>query len=217
MGASTWLFHTDSANAMKLLRPLLWSLVALCAAGVSLLEVVVLDSAVLTWILTILILLGMAFWVRKPTQARKRSAAFVLAGWGVAFLATVALTQWNDWRANIQGRRLVEASEAYRREHGSYPAALHELVPRYLPAIPEGKLIMDGGWTYYWRENMQHPILSIRFPSEVFNWDLKVLVDKGPMRWPRSTPIDLSDPSGFPPEDRAVPARPQVGPASGRR
>lgn len=42
-------------------------------------------------------------------------------------------------------RPIQAALEAHRRERGVYPASLHDLVPRHLPALPSPP---DGGWSY---------------------------------------------------------------------
>jgi hypothetical protein len=47
---------------------------------------------------------------------------------------------------------IVAAAEAYRAKEGRFPAALEELVPRFLPAVPRGDIKPGASPYRLWQE-----------------------------------------------------------------
>ncbi len=64
------------------------------------------------------------------------------------FGLVLAVWWYNGRRAEQQGRDIVDAGERYKSERGDYPRRLEQLVPRYLPEIPPGKLVWRSRWIY---------------------------------------------------------------------
>ncbi len=73
----------------------------------------------------------------------------------VAATALVILTSWNlgnyhspEAMVERNAEIIVQALEEYYTESGMYPAVLDDLVPTYLPTLPEAVTTQGTGWLY---------------------------------------------------------------------
>jgi len=72
----------------------------------------------------------------------------VAVAWFALPEATIDANLWIDARAAERASLVVRAVEAYREDHGAYPATLTELVPGYLPYVPRAKPTSMGTFEY---------------------------------------------------------------------
>ncbi len=82
---------------------------------------------------------------RSPKTAGATAACFVVAG--AVILASIKAGQWQAEYFQAEARdeispRVIAALEAYREDRDAYPLELSELVPDYLPEIPDPRV----GW-----------------------------------------------------------------------
>jgi type II secretory pathway pseudopilin PulG len=80
---------------------------------------------------------GLARWPRVVLVGSLGTAAAV-----AGLLLGAVLSEFVDTSAQRVGDRIAAALAAHRREHGSYPATLAELVPARLDAVPEAARIL---------------------------------------------------------------------------
>ncbi|MDI6739524.1 MAG: hypothetical protein QME74_04075 [Candidatus Edwardsbacteria bacterium] len=78
-----------------------------------------------------------------------------------------ACSRNGEFRAQAQaGQPIIRAIEEFRKQTGSYPASLADLVPKYLPAVPD---VPDAskrkfeGWEYHTVTNNEAVSYSLRY------------------------------------------------------
>jgi hypothetical protein len=105
------------------------------AIGVFVLEAYVLDG----WFIGLFV----AVTLGLVGAYRKRDLGIV--GLALAMFGSIVVARHlNNVAAENRGARIAEACGAFRRDHGNYPESLADLVPAYLPSIPDGKLTRRG-------------------------------------------------------------------------
>jgi hypothetical protein len=82
------------------------------------------------------------------------------------------------------GDRIVQALQAYHAAQRSYPAALTDLVPKYLPGLPNALTTQGMGWLYqtdsqqytlgYWHYPSREEVILCRHRSTSPSWDCGV-------------------------------------------
>lgn len=107
--------------------------------------------------------------------APRRSALRWLAGLSLTFVALNCGIERTDEELLAQGEALVRSIEAYRREHGQFPATLEEFDP---PAWPS----QYGWWGYHFDASEQRYLLwlgsysldgrSLYFESDRGEWQV---------------------------------------------
>ncbi len=119
-----------------------------------------------------------------PLNRTQRRTAWVCVELTLLTLAVLALgfrfwwqrrlTIWEERKAELleltrKAEPLIAALEAYRRDHKRYPDELEELVPRYLPRIPEPTAVAERSWIYDTGQN-----ISAQCRSTNLSYDLSV-------------------------------------------
>lgn len=95
----------------------------------------------------------------RPVPNRTRSCiimavvtAVVLALLGLAarmWSQHVEQSQREEIRQDVRDvAPLLDSLEQYRQDHGTYPAALDELAPGYIPSVPAPPFDFTSGWGY---------------------------------------------------------------------
>lgn len=85
------------------------------------------------------------------TQKQRRSKALRLAAvYFVLFISTMTLIQYNWHLAEQRSVPLISAIERFHSDRGRYPETLEELVPAYLPSVPNaGFTLMSRRFHYF--------------------------------------------------------------------
>ena len=96
--------------------------------------------------------------------------------------ATLGSIRWNASRAQEQGQAIARACENFKAQSGQYPETLEQLVPKYLAAIPPGKVTYGSRWRYGFDPKSGLPPglmlvmeRSILVGFEVFDFDTREL------------------------------------------
>ena len=78
------------------------------------------------------------------------------AAFAVLYVICVIIT-WMPWYVSreyrqkvVEGRVIVHAIEACKKETGAYPISLSALVPKYLPQVPQSSDLGDHHWGPGW-------------------------------------------------------------------
>jgi hypothetical protein len=129
-----------------------------------------------------------AAWVRSRRMRLAGVLALgliiTLAGYGAARVLDGAMCRWHAGRIPSRARPVVAALQEYSRSHGEYPAALSELVPEHLAAIPTPGVLGSGGWSYERPSNRPEVGDS---PGTGSLFDLSVLIE-AEGKWPEDPP-----------------------------
>lgn len=90
----------------------------------------------------------------------------------------------SEERTKRNGDALVAALQSYYAAERRYPAALDELVPPYLPALPEALTTQGTGWLYmsdtqqytlgYWYNPGKIDFFLCRYQSHEPGWTCRV-------------------------------------------
>lgn len=119
------------------------------------------------------VILTVAFAVLALGQRQRRSEWFRVAViYALMFVATFALISSNIRMAQRRAAPVIAAVNRYHSERGTYPKALDELVPAYLPSIPPaGFTVLSRNFRYF---NYERP--QLYFPAMfhgVFSYDFQ--------------------------------------------
>jgi hypothetical protein len=91
-----------------------------------------------SWILAVAVIVNLAKISSGRTTdgnlARVRARRAVI--YGAAVVMTIIAVKGNVWLAEKRGARIATAVKRYRAANGAYPERLEQLVPNYLPEIP---------------------------------------------------------------------------------
>ncbi len=72
----------------------------------------------------------------------------LVGAWGLMLVLLVSANLANDMLAETQAREIAKACWGYRQQAGRVPPQLSDLVPRYIAAVPHGKLVLGSRWRY---------------------------------------------------------------------
>jgi len=106
--------------------------------------------------------------LNTPTRIILMGAAtFVIVVVCGVFVLPLLFDRTREFRAQAQaGQLVVRAIDEYRKQTGSYPVALADLSPKYLPTVPD---LPDGskhkfqGWDYRMITNGSTVTYSLRY------------------------------------------------------
>jgi len=175
---ATFLLHRGLASSRPLARWfLLASLLLLIVIGSSILFAAVRaeDDGLFAFIFAVPVTataVGAAIWLALSLPSWRKLAAVAL---GVLFPMLILLsiqllaTPAPETITRQHGDVLIQALKRYAQTTGSYPDHLTDLVPTYLPAIPEATTTQGTGWLY--RGTAQQFILGFWYwPEKDSSW-----------------------------------------------
>ncbi|MDO8310947.1 MAG: hypothetical protein Q7T25_03310 [Sideroxyarcus sp.] len=120
--------------------------VAISALIWALLDAFFFDSGAISLILCVagaLYFLPHAFWARKDAKLFKlrlsKAAVTFVAG-----VATLGIILYGNVVAEERAELIVAAVEQFQTKYGRYPDKLEEIVPEYIPAIPQAKFALGA-------------------------------------------------------------------------
>ena len=124
------------ASPLSAERPV-WMIAAL-AAPVVLFDVLVAGQGIWSWLLVVVALVYYApkslFALRnRPVMKLRLQKGALLLALG---LAAAMFVRFDAQREERRADEVVQAVQRYKAAHGSYPAAMEALVPRFLPQLP---------------------------------------------------------------------------------
>ena len=111
----------------------------------------------------------LAFAERQRRSQHFRNAAI----YALLLVATLTLISLSARQARRRAIPVISAVNRYRSEHGQYPTSLEQLVPAYLPSIPDaGFTRISRDFRYYngrpelYFAGMFHGVFTYDFPTE---------------------------------------------------
>jgi hypothetical protein len=104
---------------------------------------------------------SLARGIRGQASSRARRArAYLLLG-----VAAFAAIQFHQATAQHHAAEVIAACQAYKVRHGIFPAALQQLVPEFLPAVPRAKYTLAyGEFTYWASSEKDHTLMYVALP-----------------------------------------------------
>ena len=113
------------------------------------------------------------FVILALAEKQRRSEHFrVAAIYALLFIATMAVLSSNARIAQRRATSVIAAVNRYHSEHGHYPTSLNELVPAYLPSIPNAGFTRISRHFGYFDEGPQlyfagmfHGVFAYDFPT----------------------------------------------------
>ena len=118
---------------------------------------------------------ALAAW-RKPAV---RKAWFIRsAAYGCAGVVMLGITMLNRALVVRGADEIVAAVEQFHAKEGRYPKALEDIVPRYLPRVPQGDVKPDTTKYRYWQDDTKS-YLSYTPPP----WPVKRIYDFQKRQW----------------------------------
>jgi len=85
-------------------------------------------------------------WKAKPLLRLRLAKGLAVFAIG---LAAVELLSWDARLGRERAGSVIAAVERYKADNGSYPERLENLVPGYLPAIPDARMLVSAPRFYY--------------------------------------------------------------------
>lgn len=124
--------------------------------------------AVFGLLIPFFIALPRTLWAWKNKPLRKLRAAKLLV-YLVMVIAIVATIQIDLSRAKQHAETLIVALKQYQARHGSYPDKLEQLVPEFLPAIPQARFCLTANTFFYRAADNSHTLSYMVMPP--FGWE----------------------------------------------
>ena len=111
---------------------------------------------------------------KDPPRARLRLAKGV-AVFAIA-LVTVELLAWDARLGRERAAGLIAAVERYRADNGAYPERLENLIPAYIPAIPDARMLPSAPRFFYVRQDQGASLMYVVAPPfmrAVYNFETR--------------------------------------------
>jgi hypothetical protein len=102
---------------------------------------------VLVFVTPFLLIRALLAWKKRPLMIERLTAMMII---GCAAWLSGLFVKATGKAAQERASQIIAACEEYNRLNHHYPAALDELVPKFLPAIPPAKrtFVNEGRFTY---------------------------------------------------------------------
>lgn len=142
----------------------------LIAAGLYLVDAIWLGQgaiAVISLLILVFIALPRTLWVWKNKPLLKLRA-FKLLIYLVMALAIGATIRADLHFARQHAETVIVALKQYRQSHGAYPDKLEQLVPEFLPAIPDARFSLTQNTFFYRKTDNSHTLSYMVMPP--FGW-----------------------------------------------
>lgn len=155
--------HTYGTSRFRWLIPLFLSLFLILD-----------DQGIISGVIGLFLLffyLPLSFRQRYQHCRRERLTRFTI--YLLAFLLGYGMRVYNTSLAQERAERIIAAVEAYRAQNGVYPEKLQQLVPRFIPKVPEKArmALTDSGFRYISMKlndesvmNDRHMLMYVTFP-----------------------------------------------------
>lgn len=124
--------------------------------------------AILTLLILFFIVLPRTLWAWKNKPLRNLRAAKLLVYLMMA-IAIGTTIQFDLSQAKRHAETLIVALKQYQARHGSYPDKLEQLVPEFLPAIPQARFCLTANTFFYRAADNSHTLSYMVMPP--FGWE----------------------------------------------
>lgn len=119
--------------------------------------------AAITILVSGFILLPMAVYRKiryaEDSQYIKKYLVYIVTGF-LVFIALIANNKLATYRAEL----LVQNLELYKKENGTYPKNLQQLVPKYYSSVPTAKISVSGKFYYFAAEGNEPSLFYVIYP-----------------------------------------------------
>lgn len=124
--------------------------------------------AVFTLLILFFIVLPRTLWAWKNKPLRNLRAAKLLVYLMMAIaIGTTIRIDLNQ--AKRHAETLIVALKQYQARHGSYPEQLEQLVPEFLPTIPQARFCLTANTFFYRAADNSHTLSYMVMPP--FGWE----------------------------------------------
>jgi hypothetical protein len=104
------------------------------------LDALILGLGAITFIVGwVMVVLGVLDVVRGAGSDRASRGMRTIIAYAILDAAVFGTNYGNNKLAHHRAEQIAVALDAFKADHGSYPATLEQLVPRYLPSVPLAK------------------------------------------------------------------------------
>lgn len=144
VGIAVMVFGKRKDGAQK--EPVRLSVHIVAAAIIFAVAAFVMDSFSLAFMGTV----AGVIWGASGKQVTARQKLLRAGIYIIAFAMVLAVKAVNDRVSRNNAGVIIAACDAYRNKTGTYPQALNDLVPAYLPKVPAARLsLMSPNFRYY--------------------------------------------------------------------
>jgi len=120
------------------------------------------------------IICAIVFVILAIAEKQRRSQHFRTAAiYALLLMTTLTLISLSARQARRRAIPVISAVNLYRSEHGQYPPSLEQLVPTYLPSIPNAGFTRtsrhfryNNGRPQLYFAGMFHGVFAYDFPTE---------------------------------------------------
>jgi hypothetical protein len=142
--------------------------------------------AVILGLIATLPALGAGIWIAWSVPRWRKLVALLVLLIPTAFWISIEQGDAQSLEQITQrhGDQIVQALQAYHTAQRNYPAALSDLVPSYLPSLPDALTTQGTGWLYqsdierytlgYWYYPGKEVVMLCRYSSTKPSWDCGV-------------------------------------------
>lgn len=153
---------------------------ALAISGLVSVFILIFDTFVLgAPVFSTLVLIYVVFYLAPVTlfsiknRQKLRYFGYKTAIYTFLVISSFGLHQYDTSIARQRAETIIDAVNHYQQDKGRYPESLHNLVPGYLPEIPQSRIFVSGNFFYQGAPEDPHLMYVDYPPFGRVSWSFK--------------------------------------------